>query len=145
MLTWSVGSGTDPVGAEYMIIDAVPGVPLKDVWSGMTSLQHIECIESIAKLAKELCSLEFAAFGSLYLNTPAKPTGTIPLDKKYRIGPHCAPQIWGYNSVRRTKELQMPTGSQGPYKLFLFDILFPVLNRLRAKSGHILHKSDADC
>lgn len=38
---------------------------------------------------KELCALDFGAFGSLYLNTAEKPTGSLPIDEEYCIGPHC--------------------------------------------------------
>ncbi|KAK0950488.1 hypothetical protein LTR12_018298 [Friedmanniomyces endolithicus] len=94
-------------------MDAVPGVPLKDVWSQMTGIQHIQCIESLGKIAKELCNLDFAVFGSLYLNTANRPTEALPLDGKYCIGPHCARQHWGCG-VGTSGALNVPGGCQGP-------------------------------
>lgn len=116
VLAWSTETESSSVGAEYMITDAAPGVPLKDVWNQMTGLQHIECIRSIASIAKELCGLEFTTLGSLYLDTPNKPPGCIPLDGKYCVGPHCARQHWGYDGVGKRKELDTSEGCQGPCK-----------------------------
>lgn len=48
-------------------MEHIPGIALKDVWSQMTKLQHIDFIERMGALVKELCALDFGAFGSLYL------------------------------------------------------------------------------
>jgi hypothetical protein len=96
-----------------MVMEAVPGVPLNDVWSRMTSLQHIECIESIGKISKELCSLEFANFGSLYFETPDRPAGAVSLDVNYCIGPNCARQHWGYGQEKGARSTMLE-GHQGP-------------------------------
>jgi len=138
VLAWSVETETGPVGAEYMIMDAVPGVPLKDVWSQMTGLQHIQCIESLGKIAKELCSLDFAAFGSLYLNTANMPTEADPLDGKYCIGPHCARQHWGCG-VDKSGAFSVPRGCQGPCESVLRKKYYSlVLNLGRAEPSSIL-------
>jgi hypothetical protein len=63
------------VGTEYVIMEHVSGIPLKNMWSRMTEVQHIELIGSMGKLFEELCTLEFGSFGSLYLNAADKPPG----------------------------------------------------------------------
>jgi len=78
-----------------MIMDAVPGVALNAVWGQMSGVQHLQCIQSISKVAQALCRLDFPAFGSLYFNTADRPTRALPLDDKYCLGPVCAPQHWG--------------------------------------------------
>lgn len=113
ILAWSAEAETNSVGAEYMVMEAAPGVPLNDLWGQMTNLQHIECIESIGRIAKELCSLEFANFGSLYFNGPDRPVGAVPLDEQYCIGPNCARQHWGYGQVKHTQSTVLE-GRQGP-------------------------------
>ena len=88
-------------------------MPLKDVWSQVSGLQHIECIDSLGKIAKELCNLEFAAFGSLYLNTANKPMEALPVDGKYCIGPHCTRQHWGCGAGK-SGALSVPGERPGP-------------------------------
>jgi len=113
-----------------MIMNAVSGVPLNEIWSQMTSLQHIECIESIGKVAKELCTLDFAAYGSIYLNKPHKPSETLPLNEDYCIGPHCARQHWGYDGVGNKRSSNVPTGCQGPCKHSPISLLYTSIETL---------------
>nr|OQO21897.1 hypothetical protein B0A51_10989 [Rachicladosporium sp. CCFEE 5018] len=82
----SAWTGPGSVGAEYMITTVVPGKSLGDEWNSMNPLQHVECIKSLAGLAKDLCEANFPAFGSLYLNTRRHPFPTIALDADYCIG-----------------------------------------------------------
>jgi hypothetical protein len=118
VLAWSSGSESGSVGIEYIIMEHVSGVALKDVWSQMTELQHIEFIESIGGLMKELCALDFGALGSLYLNIADKPPGAQPIDGEYCIGPHCGRQFWGYNDDQTT-QTAVPLGFQGPCKFYI--------------------------
>lgn len=69
VLAWSSKPDSDSVGAEYIIMEHIPGVALNEVWSQMTRIQNIDFIEGLGSLAKELCALNFGALGSLYLNT----------------------------------------------------------------------------
>lgn len=112
----SLSSKTDnAIGAEYMIMDAMPGVLLKDIWNAMTASQHIRCIQSLGYLSRELCSLNFPHYGSLYLSTD-RPQGAISLDDKFCIGPLCARQHWGYGIIPRPLNVKAPIGSLGPCK-----------------------------
>ncbi|KAK6001278.1 hypothetical protein QM012_002609 [Aureobasidium pullulans] len=115
VLAWSVDSKTNSVGAEYMVMEAANGVPLSSVWNQMTGSQHIACIESIGKLAKQLCSLEFADFGSLYFDGPDRPAGAISHDERYCIGPHCARQHWGYGHKKDARSTMLE-GCQGSWR-----------------------------
>lgn len=103
------------MGVEYIIMEHIPGVALKDVWSQMTEVQHIEFIERIGALVKELCALNFGAFGSLYLKAADQPPNTHPIDGEYCIGPHCGRQFWGYNDDH-TIQAAVPLDLQGPCK-----------------------------
>ncbi|KAF2768397.1 hypothetical protein EJ03DRAFT_352297 [Teratosphaeria nubilosa] len=111
-LSWKAGLD-DGVGTEYMILEAMPGVPLKDVWHKMTASQHVACIRSIGGLCKQLCQLSFSAYGSLYFYTEA-PAGAVRLDDKFCIGPLCAPQHWGC-SIDSPKHARSPHARQGPW------------------------------
>ncbi|KAK6381113.1 hypothetical protein LTR81_027610 [Elasticomyces elasticus] len=84
-------------------MEHVSGVALNDIWSQMSEVQHIEFIECMGKLAKELCALDFRALGSLYLNTADKPPGAHAVDEEYCIGPHCGRQFWVTMTTRQLK------------------------------------------
>lgn len=124
-------------------MEYVSGVALKDIWGRMTELQHIELIESVVGLVKELCALDFGAFGSLYLNTAEKPTETLPIDEEYCIGPHCGRQYWGYNNDLTIQDA-IPLDSQGPCT-FAFSIAFCIcqLISLRARLIYIFRSSQS--
>lgn len=96
-------------------MEHVSGVALKDIWGQMTELQHIQFIESLGKLLKEMCALNFGALGSLYFNTADKPSGAFPVDEEYCIGPHCGQHLWGYHDDQTTHGA-VSTGFQGPCK-----------------------------
>jgi hypothetical protein len=110
-----VDAETNSVGAEYMVMEVALGVPLDSLWNKMDKSQQVKCTYSIRKMAKELYSLEFFSFGSLYFNTPERPAGAIPLDKWYCIGPNCARQHWGYDQEKGVHS-DMLEGHQGPCK-----------------------------
>jgi hypothetical protein len=115
VLAWSSKPESGSVGTEYIILEHVSGVPLKAMWSRTTQVQHFDLIASIGKLMKQLCTLEFGAFGSLYLNTADKPPGTHAIDEKYCIGPHCGRHFWDCNDGMTTHAI-VPMGFQGPCK-----------------------------
>lgn len=115
VLAWSYKPESSRVGTEYIIMEHVSGVALNDVWSQMTELQRIEFIESMGGLMKELCSLNFGAYGSLYLNAADTSARTHPIDEHYCIGPHCGRQFWGYHGDL-TSPAAVPLGYQGPCK-----------------------------
>lgn len=123
VLAWSSESESGSVGTEYIIMEHVSGVALNDHWSQMTELQQIQLIKSIGILVRELCALNFTAYGSLYLNTAAeKPSEAHAIDDEYCIGPHCGRQFWGYNDDLGT-QVAIPLGFQGPCE-FAFSFAF---------------------
>ena len=141
VLAWSSKSESGSVGIEYIIMEHVSGVALKDTWSQMTELQHIEFIESIGRSVKELCTLNFRAFGSLYLNTADKPSKAHTIDDEYCIGPHCGRQFWGHNDDLAT-QVSLPLGFQGPCE-FASSIASCLcqLNSCRAKLVYFFRRS----
>jgi hypothetical protein len=106
VLAW--GSQSDnPVGTEYIIMNEIPGVLLKDVWNTMTASQHITCIRSIAFLVKELCAVEVSYHGSLYSSTDGQ-DDLLVFDAHYGIGPLCkahhrADQLFQADGQKRLK------------------------------------------
>lgn len=111
VLAWS-SQGDNPVGAEYIIMNEIPGVLLKDVWNTMTASQHITCIQSIALLIKEFCAVEIPHYGSLY-NLADGQADLLALKNHYAIGPlgkahHHA------NKLVQTDDLRNPNENFGP-------------------------------
>ncbi|KAK5167740.1 uncharacterized protein LTR77_007439 [Saxophila tyrrhenica] len=86
----SVETDTNTVDAEFMIMDVMPG--------------------ALGYIAREVCKLDFGAFGSLYLNTKNRPLGALAIGDKYCIGPHCGPQYWTSGGVRS----EQGTGAKEP-------------------------------
>ncbi|KAK5115920.1 hypothetical protein LTR62_000376 [Meristemomyces frigidus] len=112
VLSW--GSGTDnAVGAEYIIMDEVPGVLLKDVWNNMKASQHIQCIRSLGELSVQLWTLSFPSFGSLYFYT-SSPSNAVRLDDTFSIGPLCAPHHWDCGTKDKFN-VNTFTSSPGPW------------------------------
>lgn len=100
MFAWSDDS-SNPVGAEYIIMEKAPGTRLFNKWETMTELQQFELTKAIAKLEGELTRLKFPANGSLYLKE-SLPDG-IALDKdvdpfqEFCIGQSCE-RSWSQKS-----------------------------------------------
>lgn len=56
----------------------------------MTSEQHMLCTKALALAMKEMASLDFPAYGSLYFDDiPLDSALKIPFEKGFCIGPHC--------------------------------------------------------
>ncbi|RMZ80747.1 hypothetical protein DV738_g2621, partial [Chaetothyriales sp. CBS 135597] len=83
VLSWN-STKTSPVGSEYIVMESVPGVLLKDVWNTMSASQHIRCIQSIGKLTKQLCLHKFTEYGSLFMKNYA-PQGSQSLQTEHSV------------------------------------------------------------
>jgi len=112
VLAW-FSQSDNAVGAEYIIMNEIPGVLLKDVWNTMTASQHITCIQSIAHLVKELCAVDIPYYGSLY-----SPTGEnddlLAFETDYGIGPLWKPHHSAGELVQ-TDDTKDPTKNFGPW------------------------------
>ncbi|RMD41469.1 hypothetical protein DV735_g3650, partial [Chaetothyriales sp. CBS 134920] len=62
---WS-STVSNPVGAEYIILEKVEGAPLGDVWFSLDFNARYKVVEQIVKLERKLFSLELPASGSIY-------------------------------------------------------------------------------
>jgi hypothetical protein len=54
------------VGAEFIIMDKVEGVPLSQVWSTMTLPQKLQVLLAVTRIQKQWLSVSFSHYGSLY-------------------------------------------------------------------------------
>jgi hypothetical protein len=94
VLSWSADA-TNAIGAEYIIMEELPGVLLQNVWDEMEIADQLRCIQSLGHFCKELCEPRFPAYGSLFLRDGGS-LDTIPVDETYCIGPVCMPTQWGH-------------------------------------------------
>ena len=63
---WSSRAQSNAVGAEYVIMEKLPGVPLDTVWAGMEVKDRLTIVKAIARYEKAWMSCTFKQFGSLY-------------------------------------------------------------------------------
>jgi hypothetical protein len=94
VLEWN-DNPSNHIGTEYIIMEHVPGVQLHQKWGSMNTLQQMLCVKSAATMLKEMASLQFPAYGSLYFNDVAlSPSLKRDVAEGYCIGPHCGTLYW---------------------------------------------------
>lgn len=57
------------MGAEYIVMEKAPGVPLFQVWGTMTEFEKLQLIKNLTKLEAQLATIKFPVYGGLYLRT----------------------------------------------------------------------------
>ncbi|XWX01115.1 hypothetical protein V2A60_009140 [Cordyceps javanica] len=93
--TWNSRAESHPVGAEFIIMDKVDGVPLSQVWDTMQLPQKLQVILAMTRLQKQWLNVSFSHYGSLYYAKDVQPTadnnfikdGALVRDSKFAIGP----------------------------------------------------------
>ncbi|KAI1565008.1 hypothetical protein PtrEW13061_011952, partial [Pyrenophora tritici-repentis] len=62
VLAWS-SDASNPVGAEYIVMERAPGQQLFTTWSAMTIEEQFDLVEQLTKFEAELASIQFPANG----------------------------------------------------------------------------------
>ncbi|KAI7028389.1 hypothetical protein KC355_g1 [Hortaea werneckii] len=94
ILDWS-DDHFNPVGTEYIFMEHAAGDRLHNRWDEMSSLQHLQVIQSISRMIGQMTSPEFPAFGSIYFqDAPLDPALKIQFKDGFCIGPHCGSVYW---------------------------------------------------
>lgn len=65
---WSSRAQSNAVGAEYIIMEKLSGVPLDTVWAEMEIQDRFTVVKAIARYQKAWMSCTFRQFGSLYFS-----------------------------------------------------------------------------
>lgn len=65
ILQYSIDSGNS-VGAEYIIMEKLPGRPLGDRWLTLSAKQRRKILTEIVKMEVKLFGIELPAYGSVY-------------------------------------------------------------------------------
>jgi hypothetical protein len=86
-----------PVGAEYIIMQKMPGVQLGQLWSSMKLADKMKLCLSLARYQEAWLSVSFHAFGALYYSQASCPMASEYLytnekgdkirDSRFIIGP----------------------------------------------------------
>lgn len=71
VLAWNSYS-SNPVGAEYLVLEKVTGKQLNEVWDEMTGRQRFRLVTRLAQFDAELSKIRFPAYGSLYHRATSK-------------------------------------------------------------------------
>lgn len=79
LLDWNADK-SNPVGAEYLIMDKAPGVQLYKVWDQLPNRQQHQLIKNLTALERQLSSIRFPAYGNLYFRTSVPNESCISLD-----------------------------------------------------------------
>jgi hypothetical protein len=80
VFAWSSKAKDNPVGAEYIIMEKVPGIELERVWPNMRIGDRFTLVKAIASFQKAWTSVSFKKFGGLhYAKDLEERTGNEPL------------------------------------------------------------------
>ncbi|KAL9601964.1 MAG: hypothetical protein Q9219_002188 [cf. Caloplaca sp. 3 TL-2023] len=98
-------ASSNPVGAEYMLMERMPGRQLSDVWPNMSQAQRFGLVKSVVEIEKKLMGAKFSRYGSIFYrndrtNDPQAVESTIlaaPEGKdtsRFTLGPVVHPVFW---------------------------------------------------
>lgn len=84
------------VVSECIIQKQVVKSQLHEIWPSMSSHRHMLYIKAISLKIKEMASINFPAYGSLYFSdVPVEQSREMFLDYgRFCIGPSCSPVFW---------------------------------------------------
>ncbi|KAK6000893.1 hypothetical protein QM012_002976 [Aureobasidium pullulans] len=98
VLAWC-SNAQNPVGAEYIIMEKVPGIELECVWPNMEIKDRLTVVKCIAQFQQAWTSISFTRYGSLYYSKDLEDAhvdgqalyfdakGNHIVDEKFAIGP----------------------------------------------------------
>lgn len=94
VLDWSDDS-SNSTGTEYIIMEFVEGVRLTERWNTMSTLERLECTETLSNFLADMTHIDFTAYGSLYfIDSPLQDFPKLPYRNDYFIGAQCSAEYW---------------------------------------------------
>ncbi|KII91595.1 hypothetical protein PLICRDRAFT_28199 [Plicaturopsis crispa FD-325 SS-3] len=66
VLAWSSRAATNDVGAEFILMEMAPGVPLSSVWNSLDMRRRKNVVNSLVSVEQNLLKAKFSMYGSLY-------------------------------------------------------------------------------
>ncbi|KAL1857909.1 hypothetical protein Plec18170_003133 [Paecilomyces lecythidis] len=71
--SWNSRAESNPVGAEFIIMDKAEGVPLSQVWGTFKLPQKLQVLVAMTRLQNQWLSISFSHYGSLYYTKDVQP------------------------------------------------------------------------
>lgn len=116
LLAWCADP-SNPVGAEYIIMEKAPGIQLFKVWDDIKEFDRLKLIKSLTQLENQFAVTRFPAYGSLYFrHSISKASERIFLDPSVDpTGSFCV----GLHAVQHgqmvyPQMISNPTSTQAP-------------------------------
>ncbi|RAK89144.1 phosphotransferase enzyme family protein [Aspergillus costaricaensis CBS 115574] len=102
VLSWSSSSQTNPVAAEYIIMEKAQGQQLSEVWYNMSEAQRFRLVRNLVHIERGLMEAKFTLHGSLYYrdtfpqgrSIAALPGLDTDIRSKYVFGPTTHRSFW---------------------------------------------------
>ncbi|KAJ5045972.1 hypothetical protein NUH16_002797 [Penicillium rubens] len=115
--SWNSQARSHPVGAEFIIMDKIEGVPLSQVWGTLKLPQKLQLLLAITRLQKQWLSVSFSHYGIFYYIGDVQPLedshyvkdGKAIRDSEFAIGPAIG-RDW-FDADRSILDIE-----KGPYK-----------------------------
>ncbi|OJJ45027.1 hypothetical protein ASPZODRAFT_153337 [Penicilliopsis zonata CBS 506.65] len=121
--TWNSQAESHPVGAEFIIMQKVEGMPLSQVWDRISLPQKLQVLLAMTCLQKQWLSVSFSHYGSLYYAGDVQPSvdshyvkhDTIVRDPKQGLlnierGPLGTREIKAIQSLKPPKQIALFCG-----------------------------------
>ncbi|PWY75735.1 phosphotransferase enzyme family protein [Aspergillus eucalypticola CBS 122712] len=133
VLSWSSSSQTNPVAAEYIIMEKVQGQQLSEVWDTMSEAQRFRLVRNLVHIERRLMEAKFTQHGSLYYRDTfprGRSIAALPGLSKYVFGPTTQRSFW-------EDEVENLDIDRGPWETAM-GYLSAVANReiVRIRHGH---------
>lgn len=92
----NVDSRDDPVGAEYIIMKKLDGIPLGELWFSMKAKDHHKVMKQIVELETRFMGIEFSASGSFYYarDLRSEKRVMLPGEREFCVGPIAQGKWW---------------------------------------------------
>lgn len=102
---WNSSSSpkTNPVGAEYIIMERIQGVELNRCWKTLSRKEMLTIIKQLCEFESTLFNTTFSHYGSLYYRNSLSPEQQSPLlyskdessvGQRWCVGPTADPSFW---------------------------------------------------
>ncbi|KDQ13349.1 hypothetical protein BOTBODRAFT_111670 [Botryobasidium botryosum FD-172 SS1] len=119
VFAWNSRASDNDVGAAYIIMEKLPGVPLSERWLDLDAPQNRALTTKIIGVEKKFSEIQFSQIGSLYFKEDVAPelqerplyAAGVPGDEaseRFRIGPTLQREFW------RGERAEMDT-DRGPW------------------------------
>ena len=122
ILEWKA-QASNPVGAEYIIMEHVDGINLHEKWPEMSTEEQLKCTSAVVRYIKEMATISFGGYGSLYFeDVDFDMNLRVPVSPGYVLGPTTAATYWN-SDIREPRYYEKSSPNRGPCEHYFSSIL----------------------